>query len=140
MILNCGAGEDSWEPFGLKDNQISQSQRKSILNIHWKYWCWNWNSILWPMQRTDSLESDSGKDWRQKEKGRQRMKWLDSISNSMNMNLSKLQETVEDRGAWCAAVHRVTKSWTWLGDWTATKTWKAKGIRHRENKLQNKRH
>ena len=36
------------------------------------------------------------------------MKWLDSISNSMNMNLSKLQETVEDRGAWCAAVHEVT--------------------------------
>ena len=47
--------------------------------------------------------------------------WLDSIANSMDMNLSKLQKMVKDRGAWHAAVHGVTKSWTWLSDWiTAT--------------------
>ena len=46
----------------------------------------------------------------QKEKRQQRMRWLDSIIDSMNMNLSKLQETVKDRGGWCAAVHRVTKT------------------------------
>ena len=44
MLLNCGAGEDSWESFGRQGDQTSQSQRKSILNIHWKDWCWSWSS------------------------------------------------------------------------------------------------
>ena len=47
------------------------------------------------------------------------MRWLESITDSMDMNLSKLWETVEDRGAWRAAVHGLPKSWTWLRDWTA---------------------
>ena len=49
-------------------------------------------------------------------RGQQRMRWLDSIINSMDMNLSKLQEVVEDRGAWRATVHRVTKSQTKLNN------------------------
>ena len=44
MLLNCGVGEDSWESLGLQRDQTSQSQRKSVLNIHWKDWCWSWNS------------------------------------------------------------------------------------------------
>ena len=62
----------------------------------------------------------------------QRMRWLDSITDSMNMNLRKLRDIVEDRVAWCAAVHEVAKSWTWLNDWTTMSihcpisyTWKA---------------
>ena len=70
------------------------------------------------MRRTDSLEkTDAGKDWRQ-EKGWQRMRWLHGITDLMGMCLSNLQELVRDREAWCAAVHGITKSWTWLSYWT----------------------
>ena len=43
MLLNCGVGEDSWEPFGQQGDPSSPSWRKSVLNIHWKDWCWSWN-------------------------------------------------------------------------------------------------
>ena len=44
MLLNCGIGEDSWESFGLQGDPVNLSYRKSVLNIHWKDWCWIWNS------------------------------------------------------------------------------------------------
>ena len=70
------------------------------------------------MQRADSLEKTLmlGEIEGERRRGWQRRGWLDTITNSVNMNLSKCLEMVEDRGAWHAAVHGVTKSWTWLSD------------------------
>ena len=67
MLLNCGAGDNSWEFLGQQGDPTSSSKRKSVLNIHWKDWCWSWNSntlstwLIWK-------DPDAGKDWRQEEK------------------------------------------------------------------------
>ena len=71
-----------------------------------------------PLEKTLMLRKIEGRGRR----GRQRMRWLDSITNSKDMNLSKLLEIVEDRRAWCTAIHGVTKSQTRLSSWTTTAT------------------
>ena len=128
MLLNCGAGENSWESLGQQGDQNSESQKKLIINLHWKDWCWSWNSNTlancceelthwkrpwcWERLKAGGEGDDRGQmvGWHH---------WLNGHEFEQALGYGDGQGSLA-----YAAVHGVTKNWTRLSDWTIATMWK----------------
>ena len=141
MLLNCGVGEDlrvPWTARGSNQSLLSEispeySLDGLMLKLKLQY-------ISHLIRRTDSLEKTLmlGKIEVGRRRGRQRMRWLDGITDSMDMSLSTFRELVTDREAWCAAIHGVAKSQTRLSDQTDLRPSPLLDAGDRELDLHNK--
>ena len=115
MLLKCRVGLDSWESLGLQRDQTSQSWRKSVLNIHWKDWCWSRSAntlATWCEELTHWKDHNAGKDWRRR--GWQRMMmvgwhhWLNGHESEQALGDSEGQGSL----VFCSLLdHRVGHDW-----------------------------
>ena len=118
MLLNCGVGEDSWEYLGMQGDPtiwdfFGRTDAKAETPVLWPPHAKSFDSL----EKTLMLGGIGGR----RRRGRQRIRWLDGITDLMDMSLSELREMVMDREAWRAVIHGVTKSQTRLSNWTELK-------------------
>ena len=119
MLLNCGVGEDSWESLQIQGDSTSPSERRSVLNIHWKDWCWSWNSNTlapwfeelthlkrpWCWERLRAGGEEDDRAWR----------WLDGITNWMDIVwVTSVQGSLVCCSPWG---HKESDTTEWL-NWT----------------------
>ena len=119
MLLNCGVGEDSWESLGLQGDPTSPSWRKSVLNIHWKDWCWSWNSNTLATWWEELTHLKRPWYWeRLKVGGEGDGRGLDGWMASSTQWTWVWVNLMMDREHWRATVHGISESRRRLRDWT----------------------
>ena len=121
MFLNCGVGEDSWEPLGQQKIKLVNPKGNQLWIFIGMTDAEAKAPILWPPNGKSQLTEkapDTGKDWRQEERGTTQDGMAGWHPVSMDVSLSKFWEMVKDRGTWCAADYGVAKSRTWLSNRT----------------------